>query len=137
MTFRDASLESAVKQRTQGEETFATSADQHLAIIDDPAFLAQISSGLHLIRLAESRPGILSSPQDRIGSLIQILAAEPAQSGVLLDSGGEEVQFDSHDALGWVGSLWEWLKQFKNILSLPEARQTPPNLQLQFLYLLT
>jgi hypothetical protein len=87
-----------------------------------PDLLVRIKKGIREVRAAESKPDVMSSPQDRMGSLIQSFAADYGREFGNYDpaaANGLEVKFDEHDAGGWFLSLFDWLKQFRKRELLP------------------
>jgi hypothetical protein len=69
-------------------------------------------NALDAIRKAETMPGILSSPQDPLGALLQSFLAgkaiEEKKSMEPLASGGREAKYDDKDWLGWAKSFFTW-----------------------------
>lgn len=74
-----------------------------------------ISTGMHELEQAHAADGKFVTVDDRAASLLQtFLARRALESGKVADGAlGPEAQFDSHDVLGWAGSLFDWLKGLK------------------------
>ncbi|OAI48272.1 hypothetical protein AYO44_07520 [Planctomycetaceae bacterium SCGC AG-212-F19] len=76
----------------------------------------KVDEALELIREAfqelieaETSPGVLNTAQHQLASLFQSELAERGlilNKGVPVPAGGLEVMFDTHDILGWVGSVF-------------------------------
>jgi len=74
-----------------------------------------ISHAMHKLEQAQGADDKFVTVDDRAASLLQtFLARQSLASGKIVDSGhGPEAKFDSHDVLGWAGSLFDWLKGLK------------------------
>jgi hypothetical protein len=75
---------------------------------------------------AETSPGVLNTTQHQLASLLQ---SELAERGLMLNkgkpapAGGFEVMFDTHDILGWVGSVFTMWRRLSPHQWLPPAEQ--------------
>lgn len=78
--------------------------------------IAQFSEVLAVLEQAQRDPGIFASADDRTTSLVQsFLARQSALKPEWVNDAdrGPEAKFDSHDILGWAGSLFDWIKGLK------------------------
>ena len=81
--------------------------------VEQAALLAGLNNAMGALRDA-AKDGVLYSPQNQIGSLLQSMVAENPTSVVPLASGqGLEAKFDTHDWLGWLTTFWQILKHSK------------------------
>ncbi|HZQ83500.1 MAG TPA: metallophosphoesterase [Acidimicrobiales bacterium] len=80
---------------------------------DDTAFRAVMSRAITALQDSETEPGVLSSPDDAAGALLQSFIAEQAEAGGLVQpTTGDalEAKFDKHDYWGWArGAGWNFL----------------------------
>ena len=92
-----------------------------------PEALAEASRAMGLIEEAQRVPGVMAGVQDQYASLMQTYVAKFGAAGPAAgDDMGREVKFDSHDILGWAGSLLTYVKglhkfDFKDPAVLAEA----------------
>jgi len=81
---------------------------------DDTAFRAVMSRAITALQDAETEAGVLSSPDDAAGALLQSFIAEQAAAGGLVQpTTGDafEAKFDKHDYWGWArGAGWNFLQ---------------------------
>ncbi|HZQ85910.1 MAG TPA: metallophosphoesterase [Acidimicrobiales bacterium] len=80
---------------------------------DETAFRAVMSRAITALQDSETEPGVLSSPDDAAGALLQSFIAEQAEAGGLVQpTTGDalEAKFDKHDYWGWArGAGWNFL----------------------------
>lgn len=92
---------------------------------DDAAARAALSEALAALRAESAPPGILVSPQNQLGSLIQSYLAENPEKLELVEqaapNGALEVKFDKGDIVGWALSVLDWWRKIK-----PEKWLPPP-----------
>lgn len=82
------------------------------------AMLASLNNAMREIEDHEVTPEVLSTPPDRVGSLLQTFLAEKAEEENkpverTLPAEGIEAKFDDRDWLGWAGSFFTWVGQFR------------------------
>jgi len=75
--------------------------------------------------------GVMVAPRDELASLLQTWMAKQSNNAAQqtfepLDAGGLEAKFDNHDILGWVGSLFSWIKGIKRHPLIPAATTPDP-----------
>jgi hypothetical protein len=78
-----------------------------------PDEIALFSSALQLLEEAGPMPGVMTTANDQLVSLIQTtLAVQGAKEGRFSPSANNtrEVRFDEHDILRWAGSVFTWIK---------------------------
>jgi len=72
-----------------------------------------ISSAMQQLDKAKRTDGTMETVDDRNASLLQTFLARQAgihEKTTQIAETGLEAKFDSHDILGWAGSLFDWLK---------------------------
>jgi Calcineurin-like phosphoesterase len=124
----DALLEAAKAPAPEGFEA----TQQPLTDEEAAELMEELANALKTLEAAEKVPGVLASPEDQFTSLLQSLAAqESAKKGDVEAAvgGGLEAQFDEHDFLGWVKSLFTWYKQLDphEWLTAPATPDPLPN----------
>jgi hypothetical protein len=71
-----------------------------------------ISEGMGHLEKAQRNDGLLAAVDNRASSLLQTFFADRLKNAPIVEgANGPEVKFDSHDILGWAGSLFDWLKK--------------------------
>jgi hypothetical protein len=78
--------------------------------------IAQLSDVMAILEKTQSDPGVLTSADDRMASLVQTYLARQSAvkpCGVVSTDAGHEAKFDSKDVFGWAGSLFDWIKGLK------------------------
>jgi len=118
--FRGAGKESINEDLTKIIRANATN-DREAA-----AQIASFNAALKAIEDADTGDNVMSSPQHRLGSLLQTFLAEQAEKGnktIMLNAANNEreAKFDSKDLGGWIGSFFTWWKKL-----FPQAWLTPP-----------
>jgi len=76
----------------------------------------ELTGALKKLEEENQAPGVFVSADDQFASLLQSFAAEGSlmQGKVDTTAAGElEAKFDEHDFLGWVGSLFTWVRKLK------------------------
>jgi calcineurin-like phosphoesterase family protein len=87
---------------------------QQLSELDRARLIAGLGNALGAIEEAEKVPGVMSSPQNQMASLLQSMIVEHATDAEPLPVGNAlEAKFDTHDWLGWLGTFWEMVKHAK------------------------
>lgn len=75
--------------------------------------------------------GVMVAPRDELASLLQTWMSKQSNEAAEktfepLDAGGLEAKFDNHDILGWVGSLFRWIKGIKRHSLIPAQPDPSP-----------
>lgn len=89
---------------------------QSVGAVGQAEAIAQLSEVLAVLERAQHDPTVFASADDRMTSLVQsYLARQSALKPETMVNGdsGLEAKFDSHDVLGWAGSLFDWIKGLK------------------------
>lgn len=98
------------------ESTIEDAAKIAQEIADDPIeaakLMAAFAGALKALEASEHVPGVMISPDHKFASLLQTCAAQNAVEFEKTRAGGLEAKFDERDLLGWVRSVFSWIKGF-------------------------
>jgi len=93
--------------------------------IEKARFQTRMARALNELRAAEKVPGVMSSPQNQLGALMQSLLTERATDTRDLGNGQTlEAKFDTHD-LGWARTLWHMIKDARKKFAWQKAPAGP------------
>jgi hypothetical protein len=76
--------------------------------------VAGLTNALGALQECEKVPGVMSTPPNKIATLLQTMVVEHATSAEeMANRQTLEAKFDTHDWTGWLGTFWEMLKHAK------------------------
>jgi len=82
---------------------------------DAAANLASFWAAIHALERVDTGDVVMSTPQDRVASLLQTYLAEQSEKeGKIrpsLSGRHYEAKFDSNDLLGWIGGFFQWWRK--------------------------
>ena len=85
-----------------------------LTDLERAQFVAGLTNALGELREKEKVRGVMSTPQNRIATLLQSLVVENATDAAAFPNTEMlEAKFDTHDWVGWAGTLWQIVKHAK------------------------
>jgi len=93
--------------------------------VEHARFLAALRIARAELKAAEKRPGVLSTPQNQLGSLLQSMMVENATAHRPLPDGSLEAQFDSGDWVGWATVLYHKLVDGRKKFAWQKAPAEP------------
>jgi hypothetical protein len=89
--------------------------------VEKARFQTRMARAMDELRAAEKRPGVMSSPPNQLGALMQSLLTERATETRDLGNGQTlEAKFDTRD-WRWAGTLWHMLKDAQNKFTWQKA----------------
>lgn len=93
-----------------------------LTELERARLVAGLNNALGALTECEKVPGIMSTPGNKIATLLQSMVVANATDAVVIPNRQTlEAKFDTHDWTGWLGTFWEMLKKAKKFDWVPAA----------------